>query len=177
MKRDAPGQGHSPDAGDVRSVRVTGTAGVVRSSHRDLSRRGFVDWLLGTSLGGFMVAVLYPVTRYLIPPEVPESAVNSVILDLEAGQVEPNSGHIFQFGSKPGILVRTPAGELRAFSARCTHLDCTVQYRDDLGHIWCACHNGHFDLAGRNIAGPPPEPLPAFDVNVRGDQIVVSKRS
>jgi Rieske Fe-S protein len=89
----------------------------------------------------------------------------------------PNTGVIFKFGSRPGILVRTPSGELRAFSARCTHLDCTVQYRDDIGHIWCACHNGHFDLNGRNIAGPPPEPLEAYDVNVRGTQIVVSRRS
>ena len=51
------------------------------------------------------------------------------------------------------------------------------QYRDDIGHIWCACHNGHFDLNGRNIAGPPPEPLEAFDVAVRGNDIVVRRRS
>jgi Rieske Fe-S protein len=142
-----------------------------------LSRKRFVDWLLGTSVGGFLVAVLYPVARYVVPPEVPESAATSVILPMAASDVPSNSGTIFKFGDKPGILVRTPAGELRAFSARCTHLDCTVQFRDDLGHIWCACHNGHFDLSGRNIAGPPPEPLQAFDVNVRGEQIVVSVRS
>jgi Rieske Fe-S protein len=57
----------------------------------------------------------------------------------------------------------------------CTHLNCTVQYRADLSHIWCACHNGHFDLNGKNIAGPPPRPLEAFAVNARGDQIVVTK--
>jgi Rieske Fe-S protein len=89
--------------------------------------------------------------------------------------VQPNSGRIFKFGNRPGILVRTPAGELRGFSAVCTHLNCTVQYRPDLGHIWCACHNGHFDLNGKNIAGPPPRPLEALVVNVRGQQIVVSK--
>ncbi|MDP2471857.1 MAG: Rieske 2Fe-2S domain-containing protein, partial [Candidatus Palauibacterales bacterium] len=62
-------------------------------------------------------------------------------------------------------------------SAVCTHLSCTVQYREDLRQIWCACHNGHFDLNGRNVQGPPPRPLDAFDVNVRGDEIVVSKRT
>jgi cytochrome b6-f complex iron-sulfur subunit len=50
-----------------------------------------------------------------------------------------------------------------------------VQYRPDLSHIWCACHNGHYDLNGINIAGPPPRPLDPYAVNVRGDQIVVSK--
>jgi cytochrome b6-f complex iron-sulfur subunit len=100
-----------------------------------------------------------------------------VTLAFGADDVPSNFGRIFKFGSRPGILVRTPSGELRAFSARCTHLDCTVQYREDLSHIWCACHNGHFDLNGRNIAGPPPEPLQTFDVNERGGQIVVSVRT
>jgi Rieske Fe-S protein len=142
-----------------------------------LTRKRFFDWLVGLSASGFAGAILYPVYRYLIPPPAAESAVSSVVVPLRPPDVVPNSGHIFKFGSRPGILVRTPAGELRAFSARCTHLDCTVQYRDDLGHIWCACHNGHFDLNGRNIAGPPPEPLEAFDVAVRGNDIVVRRRS
>ena len=111
------------------------------------------------------------------PPESAEASANSAVLALNPLDIPPNSGHIFKFGSKPGILVRTPEGELRAFSARCTHLDCTVQYRDDVKHIWCACHNGHSDLNGRNIAGPPPTPLESFDVNVRGTQIVVSRKA
>ena len=142
-----------------------------------VTRKRFVNWVLGTGVGGFIAAVLYPVTRYVIPPEVAESAVSSVVLPFEVDDLAPNSGRIFKFGNRPGILIKTPGGELRAFSARCTHLDCTVQYREDLSHIWCACHNGHFDLRGRNIEGPPPEPLPGFQVNVRGAQIVVSLRS
>ena len=140
-----------------------------------MSRKRFLDWLLGTSLGGLVAAVAYPVVRYIIPPEVPEAAVSSVVLPFEASDMAPNSGRIFKFGTKPGILIKTPAGELRAFSAECTHLDCTVQYRDDLSHIWCACHNGHYDLAGVNISGPPPRPLTVYAVNVRGTQIVVSQ--
>lgn len=142
---------------------------------RPMSRKRFVDWILGTTAGGFLMSVLYPVSRYLVPPDVAESVVSSVVLPFPVSEMPRNSGRIFRFGTQPGIMVRTSSGELRAFSARCTHLDCTVQYRDDLEHIWCACHNGHFDLTGRNIAGPPPEPLPAFNVNIRGDQIVVSR--
>ncbi len=141
------------------------------------SRRSFVNWLLGTSAGSFAVAMLYPVARYLIPPEVGESSASSVALPFGPEEIGPNTAKAFRFGNKPGILVRTDSGELRAFSAVCTHLDCTVQYREDISHIWCACHNGHFDLTGRNVQGPPPRPLDAFDVNVRGDEIVVSKRT
>jgi Rieske Fe-S protein len=122
-------------------------------------------------------AVVYPVVRYLIPPAVTESEVSSVTLPFTTAEMAPNSGRIFKFGNQPGIIIRTPGGEFRAFSARCTHLDCTVQYRDDLAEIWCACHNGHYDLTGRNIAGPPPNPLSAYDVRLRGQQIVVAKRA
>jgi cytochrome b6-f complex iron-sulfur subunit len=139
------------------------------------TRRRFVNWLLSTSVGAFVLSVLYPVSRYLVPPSVGESSAASVTLALKPDEVKTNTGQIVKFGSRPAILIRTAAGELRAFSAVCTHLNCTVQYRGDLGHIWCACHNGHFDLNGHNIAGPPPRPLDPYVVNVRGDQIVVSK--
>jgi Rieske Fe-S protein len=141
----------------------------------DPSRRRFINWWLGTTAGAFLASVLYPVTRYLIPPQIAESTAASVTLPVKVDEVKPNTGQIFKFGNRPAILVRTAAGELKAFSAVCTHLNCTVQYRSDLGHIWCACHNGHFDLNGQNIEGPPPRPLDAFVVNVRGTQIVVSK--
>jgi cytochrome b6-f complex iron-sulfur subunit len=141
----------------------------------DPSRRRFINWWLGTTAGAFLASVLYPVTRYLIPPQIAESTAASVTLPVKVDEVKPNTGQIFKFGSRPAILVRTAAGELKAFSAVCTHLNCTVQYRSELGHIWCACHNGHFDLNGQNIEGPPPRPLDAFVVNVRGTQIVVSK--
>jgi Rieske Fe-S protein len=94
-----------------------------------------------------------------------------VTLPFTTADVKPNSGRIFKF------LVRTESGDFRAFSAICTHLNCTVQYRDDIAHIWCACHNGHYDLNGRNIAGPPPRPLEAFVVNIQGNQIIVKKAS
>jgi cytochrome b6-f complex iron-sulfur subunit len=139
------------------------------------SRRHVLDWFLGTGAGALLAAVFYPIARYLVPPEVQESTADTVTLPMHPADVKPNSGLIFRFGSQPGILIRTPGGDLRAFSAVCTHLGCTVQYRPDLIQIWCACHNGHYDLNGKNLSGPPPRPLPPYAVNVRGDQIVVSK--
>lgn len=144
---------------------------------REMDRRSFLNWFLGTAAGAFLVSVLYPVSRYLIPPKVEESTARSVALAIKPAEVKPNSGQVFRFGSQPAILVRSPAGELKAFSAVCTHLSCIVQYRPDLSHVWCACHNGHFDLNGKNIAGPPPKPLDEYVVNVKGDQIVVSKKA
>jgi len=142
----------------------------------DGTRRDFLNWFLGTTAGAFLVSVLYPLSRYIIPPEAQESTAHTVTLSVKPQEVKPNSGQIVRFGSRPAILVKTPTGELKAFSAVCTHLACIVQYRSDISHIWCACHNGHFDLNGKNIEGPPPKPLEEYAVNARSDQIVVSKK-
>jgi Rieske Fe-S protein len=90
-------------------------------------------------------------------------------------ELPPNSGKIFLFGGKPAILVNTPQGNHKAFTAVCTHLACTVQYRQDFGHIWCACHDGHYDLNGQVLAGPPPRPLVEFGVAIKGNDIVVTR--
>ena len=139
------------------------------------SRRGFVNLLLGSGFGAMMVSVLYPVVRYIIPPESGEPTIANVTLPWKPSEIRTNTGRIFKFGTQPGILVKTPAGELRAFSAVCTHLNCTVQYRDEKQDIWCACHNGVYDLNGKNVSGPPPRPLEPYKVFVKGDQIVVTK--
>ncbi len=141
------------------------------------SRRGFVNWLLGTSAVAFVVSAFYPVVRFVVPPPEAESATSSVTLPFSPAEIGTNQGKSFRFGNRPGLLVRTPSGDLRAFSAECTHLSCTVQYRTDESRIWCACHNGFFDLNGTNVQGPPPRPLETYDVNVRGDQIVVSLKA
>ncbi len=141
-----------------------------------LSRRGVLSWLLGTSLGATVLAALYPVFRFVVPPEVAEAPVNRVLAG-KLSELPPNSGRVFRFGSRPGIVIRTSAGDVRAFSAVCTHLACTVQYRPDMQHIWCACHNGVYDLQGKNIAGPPPRPLEAYRVDVKGDEVYVTREA
>jgi len=143
----------------------------------DPERRNFLNWFLGTTAGAFILSVLYPLSRYLIPPQVEESTARTVTLGLKPQEIKQNSGQIIRFGSQPAILIRTPNDELKAFSAACTHLACIVQYRSDINQIWCACHNGHFDLNGKNIEGPPPKPLEEYVVNVRADQIIVSKKA
>ena len=146
------------------------------STPADGGKRDFLKYILGGSLIAWASSVLYPLFAYLRPPVQTEVEVSSV----NAGKLstfDKDSGAIVRFGNKPVILIRTSAGELRAFSATCTHLDCTVQYRKDMGVIWCACHNGKYDLNGRNVSGPPPRPLDEYRVVLQGDDIFISKRT
>lgn len=123
---------------------------------------------------GWIGSVLYPVLSFLKPPKIPEANVQTVKAGL-ASELANNSGEIIKFGRLPVIVIKTVDGDIRAFSATCTHLDCIVHYRPDLKQIHCACHNGLYDLLGRNVSGPPPRPLEQFAVNVVNDEIHVSR--
>jgi cytochrome b6-f complex iron-sulfur subunit len=140
------------------------------------NRRNLLSWLLGGGAVASLASFLYPVIRFMDPPRVAEAAVSEVA----AGKVQdlkPNSGKIIKFGSKPALLIRVNETEWKAFSAVCSHLNCTVQYQESSRQIWCACHNGMYDMSGRVVSGPPPKPLDEFAVFVRGDDIVISRRA
>ena len=122
-----------------------------------------------------MISFAYPVLRYIIPPRVSEPSLSEFELDVRASDVHPNTGRIVPAGGKPVLLFRTNAGELKALTAICTHLACTVQYRPDRSDIWCACHNGVYDSNGTNISGPPPRPLARLEVAERGGKVVLRR--
>ena len=141
-------------------------------------RRAFLDALLAVGFVSTAAAMAYPVASFLVPPASGEADTASTVVAKSAA-LAPNSARVFPFGSKPAIVVRTPDGDIRAFSAVCTHLECTVQLKADTSQIWCACHNGLYDLAGNVVSGPPPRGLEKFVVNLRGEpgdeDIVVSR--
>lgn len=145
-------------------------------------RRRLLNWILGLSTAGMAGSIIYPVLRFISPPLVPEASTNEV----EAGttndpELLEKGFKIVRFGAEPVILIRLGEGNFRAFAATCTHLDCIVEYQKSHNRIWCNCHNGEYDLTGRNVAGPPPRPLPSFQVHLTGggsgqaETIVVSR--
>jgi Rieske Fe-S protein len=130
-------------------------------------RRRLLNWFLGTSVGALLASVAYPVLRYVSPPVIPEATTAQV----EAGSTNDpellaRGFKIVRFGADPVILIRVSDTEYRAFTATCTHLDCVVEFRQTERVIWCNCHNGQYDLNGRNVAGPPPRPLTPLQVHV-----------
>ena len=141
-----------------------------------MNRRRFINFFFGGSFVATLAAFLYPVIRYILPPKQTE-AVQKKVVAARTGELAPNSAKIFKFGSTPAVLINTQEGKLLAFTAVCTHLTCSVTYETETSTLYCPCHNGRFDMAGHVISGPPPRPLEAFDVEVAGPDIFVSKKS
>lgn len=80
------------------------------------------------------------------------------------------------YGLDKIILVRTHPSTLVALSAVCTHLVCSVCFRETQsgGKIVCNCHDSVFALDGENRTGPAPSPLKAYKVEIKECGIKIS---
>lgn len=147
------------------------------------------NWLLGvlcTGIAATAGAIFYPVVRFLRPRRGTTSgSPESVVAPFHVDQLHPdakgNWPEPFNFGGKPCLVILTPDGDVRAFNALCTHTECTVSFRQSEEDIFCACHEGVYDLNGRNVSGPPPRPLEEYNVTLRGkpgqEEILVSRKA
>jgi len=129
-----------------------------------VTRRSWLDVLLGTSFVAWALAVAYPVIRYLTPQKEAGGANSVALTDAQKQELANTGSLITRIGTDRVIVLKKKDDKLSAFSAKCTHEGCTVQFVPADALIWCACHNGKFALDGRVISGPPPRPLAAYVV-------------
>ncbi len=104
------------------------------------------------------------------PRKETKSGALEVVAPFRLNQLKLQPQPPFDFGGKPCLVIMAPDGKPRAFNAVCTHLDCTVEFHADRGELFCNCHNGVYDLNGRNVSGPPPRPLEKYNVTLRPDK-------
>jgi cytochrome b6-f complex iron-sulfur subunit len=146
------------------------------ASDSKTSRRHFLDLLLGASVLGWLASIAYPIIRYLKP--LPQSGPTGPthLTREETAKLEQNKFVIIPVSGQRVIVLQS-ADQLLAFSAKCTHEGCTVTYQPAQSVIWCPCHDGRFDLTGRVLSGPPPQPLAKFVVQRQPDGgIVISQQ-
>jgi cytochrome b6-f complex iron-sulfur subunit len=74
---------------------------------------------------------------------------------------------------KARVFIVSSSGTLTVLSAVCSHLGCLVNYRKESKEFVCPCHGGKYDIAGKNIEGPPPAPLTTYPVEVKNGMIMV----
>ena len=86
-------------------------------------------------------------------------------------EVPPGSALKFKDAGQPAVLVHLQSGDFAAYSAVCTHQQCTVAYSK--GQLACPCHGSVFDAenGAEVVNGPAQLPLPEIPVEVRGGEV------
>lgn len=135
-------------------------------------RRDILGIAVGGSASALVIALGYPVVRYTAPRTRPDSdpAVVGKVEEFPLG-----SAKTVLVRERPVLVIRAPDGRFQAFVALCTHLRCVVGYSTEKNQIECACHRGAYSIDGQNISGPPPRPLEALEVLIRGDSVVIGE--
>lgn len=135
-----------------------------------LNRRQFVGVTWGISLFALVGQAGFALLRFLRPrPQTGGFGARVV-----AGQVEefpPGSVHHIQQGQF--FISHLEDVGLLAMWHRCTHLGCTVPWREDERQFHCPCHSSLFNRAGEVIGGPAPRPLDLFPIEIEDGEVVV----
>jgi Rieske Fe-S protein len=87
-------------------------------------------------------------------------------------EIPVGSGKIFT--SEKVVVTQPSSGDIKAFSAVCTHMGCLVSTVSN-GTIDCPCHGSQYSIStGAVVSGPAPSPLPAAPIKVTGTNIFLS---
>jgi Rieske Fe-S protein len=156
------------------------------SDPHQVNRRDFIK---GTAavIGGLIGALItIPSLAYLLSPAVKSGVAGDDVIALGPLENYPIGVPTrFDFtqtrvngwertATNYGLyVVRKNEGDVRVFSDVCTHLGCRVTWDEDQEHYISPCHDGHFDILGKVISGPPPRPLDEFVTKIAGGELFV----
>lgn len=83
----------------------------------------------------------------------------------------PGASLYFNYPTRndPAVLLRSADGEYTAYSRRCSHAGCSVDYDAPSRCLKCPCHQGTFEARmGYVMFGPPRRPLDTIVLQIRG---------
>lgn len=156
------------------------------SSKNELGRRDFIK-ATAVTIGGLIGALIgIPSVVYLLSPSLQAQEATDLIdlgplenylvgiptrVDFTLTKVNGWERTATNYGL---YVVRKSESEVRVFSDICTHLGCRVTWHSDQEHYISPCHDGHFDILGKNISGPPPRPLDEFITKIENGNLSVT---
>ena len=150
-----------------------------------LNRRDFIKAAVATIGSLIGAAIGFPSVTYLLSPalQAEEDTASLALGSLENYPIGVPTRFEFtrtkvngweRTATNYGLYVyRKNENEVRVFSDICTHLACRVTWHPDVQHYISPCHDGHFDIIGKNISGTPPRPLDEFITKIEDGNLFV----
>jgi len=116
--------------------------------------------------GWVAASALLPSARQEARPEGP-----GVIVAGPVDRFEPAS--VTAFADGKFYLARLDDGGFLALHRKCTHLGCSVPWKEYEQRFACPCHASAFDMHGDVVNAPAPRPLDLFPVTIRDGIVLV----
>ena len=139
----------------------------------NVKRRRILKGLVTTAFAVVTAPVIYVSARFLGYIRMGGSGKTSATVafsDLTPGK----PSKLIEINDEPIIVVREKNDAIRAFTATCTHLGCTVSYHPEPPGFYCKCHQGRYDDNGVNIPGTRPKsPLTELTVIDKGTELEI----
>jgi Rieske Fe-S protein len=149
------------------------------------SRRDFMKGA-AIMIGGVIGALVgLPSLAYLLSPAVEAAEADAWISLGALDKYAPGTPTLFEFTrtsvngwertaiSYGAYVLREGDSAVHVYSNVCTHLGCRVIWRPELKHYVSPCHDGHFEMHGRVVSGPPPRPLDEFKALIQEGQLYI----
>lgn len=140
------------------------------ANRNQASRRKFVGTLWGISLVALVGQAGVALVEYLKPRITPGGFGGKVTAG-QPNEFKPGTVTVVQKGHF--YISRLDDGSALALWWRCTHLGCTVPWREDEGRFHCPCHGSLYNRKGEVIGGPAPRPLDLFPIEETDGNVVV----
>jgi menaquinol-cytochrome c reductase iron-sulfur subunit len=157
----------------------------MQKTHSELNRSDFVKTIT-VGVGSLIGAILgLPALNFIIAPGLRSEQAEDWISLGPLSSYSVGGPTLFNFtrsqvngwektvNSYGVFIVRKDESQVRVFSNVCTHLACRVSWHPDLQHYVSPCHDGHFDMLGEVLSGPPPRPLDEFVTKVEDGNLYI----
>lgn len=142
----------------------------VKSQPQQMTRRKFLGWAFGVALVGLFGQAGSALFQFF-KPRIELGAFGGKVVAGQVGEFQP--GTVSHVSKGRFYISRLEDGGMLALWQRCTHLGCTVPWRDDEKQFHCPCHSSLFNTKGEVMGGPAPRPLDLFPIEIVDGQVVV----
>jgi cytochrome b6-f complex iron-sulfur subunit len=108
-------------------------------------------------------------------PTIPATVSNGAATVTVGGTALANNGGTALVQSSLGtmLVVRNDTTTVSAFTATCTHAQCTVTGFTE-GVFQCPCHGSRYSTSGTVVRGPATQALRRFNASIANDVITIT---
>ena len=135
-----------------------------------MTRRQFLGFAWVATIAGLVGQAGIGLLRFLKPTK-PQGGFGGQVVVGELEEFPP--GSVSYILRARCYIVRLGDGGVLALWQRCTHLGCTVPWREEQDQFNCPCHSSLFNRQGEVTGGPAPRPLDFFPVRLEDGKLII----